>query len=284
MKFSVTEKRNRKRIFLISLAVLCALILTWLVVPSKPGPIQNLGDSWVFQENQTGPVIGDLGGVPVSIPRPYAHFVEYDGDPHFMERRKGPPPKRTFQSRLASFGFEIRYPDMAALTDETAKQQKQETIYTTTWMRVGISSGSDYGSDDVLDAYVNYMVNLKQKFPPYRYEKLPDAVFGLTAYAPVGFDELKRGIPGGTGYNDMNVYFHRNREGKADAYIECSNVLHAAARCELKFNMLPAMRANIFVGFRKGLLPHWKEIQSLVTQVILGFQVNPSSTATQQRK
>jgi hypothetical protein len=229
-------------------------------------------------------VIGDLGGVPVSIPKPYAHFVEYDGDPHFMEPRKGPPPKRTFQSRLRSFGFEIRYPDMAPLTDETEKQQKQENIYTTTWMRVGINTGSIYGGDTTLASHLHYKLTLKQGFPPYRYEKLPDTAFGLIAYAPVGFDESKRTRPGGAGYNDRNIYFHRDQDGNVDTYIECSNVSHAAGECRLEFNLQPAMRAIVSVSFRKGLLPHWKEIQSSVAQVILGFRINSSPIKTQQGK
>jgi hypothetical protein len=77
----------------------------------------------------------------------------------------------------------------------------------------------------------------------------------------------------------MNIYFHRTPDGAADAYIECSNVEHAAAPCELKFNALPEMRVQVDVGFRKGLLPHWQEIRSSVKQVILGFRVNPSSAS-----
>ncbi|MDR0736333.1 MAG: hypothetical protein LBF51_05810, partial [Zoogloeaceae bacterium] len=34
-------------------------------------------------------VIGDLGGMKVRIPRHYAEYVEYDGDPGFGEKRKG---------------------------------------------------------------------------------------------------------------------------------------------------------------------------------------------------
>jgi hypothetical protein len=252
--------------------------LFWLLAPSQPSPISNLNDSWVLKENRNGPVIGHLGGAPVAIPKPFAHFVEYDGDPHFMERRKGPPPKRTYQSGLASFGFEIRYPDMAALTDQTEPQKKMETIYTRTWLRVGVSANSIYGGDTALEAYIQSIVYGKNPFPPYRYEKLPEQVYGLTGYTPIGFDISKRSGTG-TSYSDRNIYFHRTPDGTADAYIECSNVEHAAAPCELKFNTLPEMRVQVDVGFRKGLLPHWQEIRSSVKQVILGFRVNPSSAS-----
>lgn len=284
MRFKSMRKINRIWIVAALTVALSLLLLIWISASSRPEVIRNLDESWVLRENRNGPVIGDLGGVPVSIPRPYANLVEYDGDPNFMEKRKGPPPRRTFQSRLRSFAFEIRYPDMAALTDETAKQKKLENSYTTMWLRVGLSSGSDYGSPEVLERHISRKINLKQTFPPYRYEKLPDPAFGLTVYAPVGFDEATRHSPSGGDYNDKNVYFHRNQDGKADAYIECSNAVHAGASCRLKFNLAPVMRANVSVSFRKGLLPHWQEIQSSVTQVILGFRAEPSSSTAQQGK
>ena len=48
----------------------------------------------------------------VRIPRHYAEYVEYDGDPGFGEKRKGPVPERTFESKLSSFGMDVRFPDM----------------------------------------------------------------------------------------------------------------------------------------------------------------------------
>lgn len=61
-------------------------------------------------------VVGDLGGMPVTIARHIPHLVEYDGDPGWGEKRKGPPPERTHASRLNSFGVHVRYPDMATLS------------------------------------------------------------------------------------------------------------------------------------------------------------------------
>jgi len=58
------------------------------------------GNSWIIKENQKGPIFGSLGGIPISIPKPFARFVEYENDPHFLEPRKGEPPKRTFNSSL----------------------------------------------------------------------------------------------------------------------------------------------------------------------------------------
>lgn len=282
---STRIKRVGTRLFaalLISLLLLGGL--AWHLRPAKSDTIQNLGDSWVFRENQRGPVIGDLGGVPVMLPKPYAHFVEYEGDPHFMERRKGPAPKRTYASRLSSFGFEVRYPDMAALTVETEPQKKSENIHNTTWLDVGIGYKAFYApnGDTSLDRHIKRA--LAPDHFPYRYEKLPNEVYELIGYTPIGVTDEMRRSEKGTGWDDQNIYYHLKPDGKADAYIECSNVTHAAAPCRLYFNLLPQMSIYVSVGLRRGLLPHWKEIQSSVTQVIFGFRVNPLSLAAQQQE
>jgi len=256
-----------------------ALGIVWFSTPVKPDRIEHLSDSWVLKENRDGPVIGDLGGVPVSIPKPYANLVEYDGDPHFMEKRKKPAPERTYESKLASFGFEVRYPDMAALTDENAAEKRKESIRTTKWMRVGVSSHSHYGGagDDGIERRARDITDPKAH--RYAYKPLPEKVHGLTGYFPVGPDESKRlQQVGGADMNDVNLYYHRNESGQVDTYIECSNMEHAAAQCEQTFNLRPEMRVRLTVGYRRDLLPHWQEIQHSASQIILGFRVNPATT------
>lgn len=263
-----------KRVVLVALALLAVLLSVWLFVPRKLPPGISLTDSWVLRENQTGPIIGDLGGVPVSIPKPYAHFVEYDGDPHFMEKRIGPPPPRTHASKLASFGFEIRFPDMEPDTDKTKAEKKASTIQTTMWMRVGIDSHSAYGTggDEALE---NYTAAIAETSAQRRYEPLPKETYGLSGFAPVITNSARKS-PGGEWY-DRNIYVHRDKNGLVDTYIECSNKTHSSARCKQYFNLRPAMRIHVWVNYRKDLLPQWREIQASVTQVILGFRVNQTS-------
>jgi len=89
-----------------------------------------------------GDVIGDLGGVKVRIPAHFANYVEYDGDPGFGEKRQGPVPTRTFDSKLMSFGFEARFPDMAGRTNpELWQDYKSKLPRESQWMRVGIATG-----------------------------------------------------------------------------------------------------------------------------------------------
>ncbi|MBA1330052.1 hypothetical protein QQ73_02300, partial [Candidatus Endoriftia persephone str. Guaymas] len=44
----------------------------------------------------------NLGGMLVAIPWYFAEYVEYDGDPGFGEKRKGPRPVRTPESKVRS--------------------------------------------------------------------------------------------------------------------------------------------------------------------------------------
>lgn len=241
-------------------------------------PVRMIADSWVFKENRKGPVIGDLGGVPVSIPQPFARFVEYDRDPHFMEKRLLPPPERTYRSRLRSFGFEVRFPDMAS---EEAKTKENSNIYTTMWMRVGVTAGEHYGSsgDEGLERHVARISDSKGH--SFSWEPLPEKTYGLTGYTPVGIDISHRDIPVlGADMRDKNRYYYRDENGRITTYIECSNMKHEAAQCQQRFNLSPIMKAHVRVNYRKGLLPHWREVQSSVSQVIVGFRVR---TQTEQR-
>ncbi len=79
---------------------------------------------------------------------------------------------------------------------------------------------------------------------------------------------------------DYNVYYHKDASGRVDTYIRCINVGHEAAPWRQMFNLYPAMKAGITVGYRRGLLKDWREIQSSVSKVIFGFK----ATNTQDQR
>ncbi|MGD9169496.1 MAG: hypothetical protein PVI97_05470 [Candidatus Thiodiazotropha sp.] len=59
---------------------------------------------------------------------------------------------------------------------------------------------------------------------------------------------------------------------------------HEAARCIQRFNLNPLMKAHVRVNYRKGLLPHWQQIQQSVMELIYSFEANSSTkTTTKQR-
>ena len=236
-----------------------------------------------------GPVIGDLGGAPVDIPRAYARFVEYNQDPNFLEG-EGEDKKRSYQSKLRSLGFEVRYPDMASADKKT---EEEKNIRTTKWMRVGVKTGEFYGAegDRMLENKKIRYIDRKQpcsKNDCIVYQPLPEKTYGLTGYAPTGsgIDVEKRSINfgRGTSMKDKNVYFIRDKNGAVTNFIECNNRTHAAVRCVQYFNLSPKIKAWVTVDHRKDLLPHWKEIQQLVTALIYSFEVQSTTDLTEEIK
>ncbi len=97
----------------------------------------------ITQPKPTTPVVGELGGIPVSMPRSFVRFVEYDKSPHFMAKNKEDKPQRTPLSRLRSFGFEVRYPD---IDPKQVKTKEEKNNHTTMWMSVGVTTREYYGS------------------------------------------------------------------------------------------------------------------------------------------
>jgi hypothetical protein len=228
-------------------------------------------------------VIGHLGGVPVSIPMEFAKFVEYDGAPGFMEKRKESIPKHTYESGIRSFGFDIRYPDMAPVNEQTWKEKIKEDMYTTLWMSVGVLSNSRY-QDRSPARMGGTLVKawLKNAEVHHHYEEQSEKVYGLTVYIPVNVD-LSRREPGVNGdIMDRNIYIHRLNDGGVDAYIRCSNIRHEAATCRHSFGLEPLLKADVDVRYRRALLSHWREIQDSTAKVILDFRVDSSKEVSTQ--
>lgn len=235
-----------------------------------------------------GDVIGDLGGVKVRIPAHFANYVEYDGDPGFGEKRQGPVPRRTFESKLMSFGFEVRFPDMAGRTSpELWQDYKSKLPRESQWMHVGFNTGSIYPGDGFLDRYTDRTINFKagERFSGLEYEeyeKLPQLEFGLTVYAPPGIDR-KTGKPLREHKSAKDLYVLRDARGRVLTVIQCDN-RWTNPDCSHDFSMEPTMKAAISVRYRRGLLPHWKEIQTNVSQLIAGFAVNADSAQPAQAR
>lgn len=211
--------------------------------------------------------VGDLGGVPVTIPHYFAKFVEYEGDPGWSPR-KDPEPKRDFHSKFVSFGFEVRYPDMAGLSSDVLKENYRSfNIYNTPWINVGVTTGRNYG-----DGFF-----LKRKFKSiyenrsFLIEHLPNKQFELDVYTPIGVN-IETRHPFKIHSDDEDFFVFRGADGEVSSLIVCSNVQHAAAPCNLYFSLEPNLKARIKIHFRRGLLSEWKKMQSSVTKLILNFE------------
>ena len=107
----------------------------------------------------TQDIVGKLGGVPVRIPRAYVRLVAYEGDPHWLEQRQGPPPPRTFESELKSFGILVHMPTMKPLGADNRVAYEKRGFYDLEWIRTGVAAGStlskpERSADDPYQWYV----------------------------------------------------------------------------------------------------------------------------------
>jgi hypothetical protein len=288
------EKNEMNATFLISMTpwrplrrwLSAALTSVGLLAPNPPAcaeeatPLESIQIlSGNYRRGGNVGAIGHLGGVPVSIPKEFAKFLEYDGDPGFLEKRKEPAPKRTFESGICSFGFDIRYPDMMPVNAQTWEEKRKAHRYTTMWVHVGVRSNSAYQDRSKARMAISAKALLKSEALLYHHEKQQEKVHGLTAYIPTKVDLSRREM----GSNlDRNVYFHYLKNGDVDAYIACSNRNHEAAPCSHRFDLAPELKVSVDVSYRKGMLPYWREIQDGVSKVLLGFRVDAPKAPSAQ--
>ncbi|MCA3239489.1 MAG: hypothetical protein ING32_15145 [Curvibacter sp.] len=226
-------------------------------------------------------VIGDLGGMKVRIPRHYAEYVEYDGDPGFGEQRKGPVPERTFESRLRSFGIDVRFPDMKGLENQTMRDEHRSYDLNpeNPWISIGINAGEIYpglgakareGRAKKLWERSEYWWN--------NYARLPSDIYGLEAYVPSGTDP-KTGKPARESDSTYDIYIHRDTSGHVDIYIQCgrTSVPGGISSCGLEFGLEPKAEVAVTVRFYPKLLQEWKTIKESVTGLFLSFEVKETS-------
>ncbi|MFZ6799361.1 hypothetical protein [Undibacterium sp. Di24W] len=211
--------------------------------------------------------VGDLGGMPVTIPRHFANFVEYEGDPGWS-KREGPVPARDHHSKLVSFGFNVRFPDMVGLSSEELRENKQSfNIYNTPWIYVGITTGKNFGDGLGLErTFAGYMEENVSKV-----EHQMTKQFDLDIYTHVVVEANTKKIIVADSF-DKDVFIERNAQGKLVGFITCSKVSHAAAPCDLFFQLDPNLKAWVNIIFRRSLLSEWKQMKSLVTTLVLDFR------------
>ncbi|WP_147432285.1 hypothetical protein [Pararobbsia silviterrae] len=284
-----------KKLFIFSIVVL-SIVACILLGLSQLGRV--LGKSWFPIETDAAQYadpnfgMGNLGGVPVRIPLWFAEHVEYEGDPGFMGKREGPIPKRTMDSPLTSFDFNVRFPDMAGRTSPALwwDYEKYANLYwdgwydsISPWMFVGVETGSRYYGIAGLERVLKYRLTFNPDLDPKRereYQKLPEDRWGLVAYATRFFDPES-----GNAYHwiasNTELYVNRSRDGRLNTYIACTNhyrknVLRLT--CTQSFSLEPRMKAEAHVSYPRYFLPYWKEIQRLTGDLIWSFRLDEAAT------
>lgn len=244
--------------------------------PSQPQPPHPLFPPGVGKVPEPRPVVGNLGGLPVTFPPGFAHLVEYDGDPGFGEKRTSPIPVRTHQSGIRSMGFEVRYRDFKVTTFKEREADKRNyTIRNTPWIDVGVIASSYFGDGQ----YLERSFRDREFYNKFKYKRLPERQFGLDVYTPIDVDVSKRQMNPKTkayssDYDDQDMFFYFDEKGRVDAYIKCSNRQHQAVVCQHSFFISMKFKVKITAQYRRGQLEHWKKIQSSIRELVMGFKAN----------
>ena len=225
------------------------------------------------EANLRQPKIGDLGGVKVSIPSYMAELIEYEGDPGWdgEKWKTFKVPQRTYDSKITSFGFGIRFPDGALpSTDELSKDRIEQNSQTTMWLRVGVNSGNIFYPNGLNDLAKSYQ-KPRVFFPLDNYGKLSKKEYGLTVYAVKGIDPTTN-KPYRQDRYAKDVFIDTNDSQNVQTIIICDNEhsMYVTVMCSQEFTLKDeGINAEISVLYRRSLLPHWQTIQMLVTQKIL---------------
>ncbi|MBE0442439.1 MULTISPECIES: hypothetical protein [Gammaproteobacteria] len=221
-------------------------------------------------------VIGDLGGVPVEIPRESVHLLQYNGDPGWGEARVGPIPERTYESKIFSFGFDIRYTDGTIYDGPNGKMyreyRQQEGLPDSPWVSVGVSSGKMYHGPGGIDRMGGGTLRGSSVYDPTAtYAKLPETQFGLEVYASPGIDP-ETNTPWRENKYAEDVFIQRDGAGAIITYIKCSNRDVRHPPCIHRFDLEPEMGLDVRVSYSRHVLKDWQQIERVVRKAVLNFR------------
>ena len=227
----------------------------------------------VFSENH----IGDLGGVPVDLPKNLVHFVAYNGDPTFGNKRERPKPTRSYDSKINSFGFDVRYTDNTIL-DESDKGLKsayrrdnKRNLGDNPWVSVSVSSGDNYHGTGAPHRIGYGTINASDVHPVFQYQPLNDDQFGLEVYTQTGIDP-KTNKPWREDSSAKDVFIQRDKTGQIITHIECFNRDVPRPPCTHFFDLGPQRNLSIRAHYSRYNLADWQQIEQVVRQHVLGFQ------------
>lgn len=276
------RKKRRWLVWLIVLFLLVSVPVFWVWIKLTEPYLWGFGPGEMAIATYTPKdVVGDLGGMKVTIPRHIPELVEYNGDPGWGEKRKGLRPERTHDSKIMSFGFDVRYPDMATLSSpEMWADKKAQKTFETKWMRVSVATGQIYPRDGAMDSLARSTIDVPaaSRFPwTNRYTQLPRKEFGLTVYTLQDINP-QTGHPAREDRDAVDVFIARKAKDQVTTFIECRVHFRYSVACTQDFSMeYDGVKALISVSYQPELRAHWRDIQAKVTQMILSFKASSDS-------
>lgn len=271
----VDTRRRRRGRWLLSLMVLVFLALAAFTVRwGQYGHRSNsLSAAYKASQPYPGFAIGDLGGMPVKVPRHLAELLEYDGDPGWAPAPDWLPPVRTFESKISSFGFYVRFPDGATLNSRERREEKRlAPPWEDRWINAGVAASKHYPGHGFLHRYKQSILKSRDHTSAlFRYRPQAQREFGLEVYKlappPEGPDPMKLIV--------HEEYFGRDATDRTITNIRCTVIRADINRstCSQVWSLEDRdLRIQLTAQYRRPLLEHWREIQPMVTQIVLGFR------------
>ena len=222
------------------------------------------------------PIVGNLGGVPVSLPEFVVENVSYDDTPEpFSKKWKTYkiPEKRTYQDNLEGFGFVFDFK-----TNELRKHfinyqhwAKEYSNHTNSWIDVGVFSGKSAPKVD-MNEWSTLWLPKNGYYYDYKYSKTGEE-FGLEKYQfPDVLDKkTQKPIRNQDYYGD--VFVSRDEHGNITLMIKCSNYnKYGVLLCDSYFQ-ISDLSTRVKLRFYRLHLKHWQKIQQQAEQHIRSWVV-----------
>lgn len=252
----------------ITLNIVLLPIIIYTIILNDTATKKNIGAYNTMDDKY---IIGDLGGVPVNIPRELVRLVEYDDDPDWGENRQGDTPIRTYQSKISSFGFDIRYTD-GVFSEQSNEYDQQKNLPHSPWVSVGINSSNRYYGAGGINRLAEATINPNYEVEPnHIYERLPKLQYGLEVYAPPGID-LVTNKPWRENLYAEDIFIRRDAKGEVITYIKCSNRDVPHPPCTHYFDLEPDMKLDVYVSYSHYVLHDWQKIENIAKAPIKGFK------------
>ena len=222
------------------------------------------------------PIVGNLGGVPVSLPQFVVESVSYDDTPPpFSKEWKTykRPEKRTYADNLAAFGFSFDFKTNELRNDlvNYDRWKKDFSSKTSTWVDVSVYSGRSAPKED-MNKWAKVWLPENGYYRSYRYSKTAEE-FGLEKYQVPDILDAKTQKPIRHQHDYGDTFLSRDSDGNITSVIKCNNYnKYEMLICNSNFQVAE-LNARISLNFLRHQLKDWQRIQQQAEQHIRSWIV-----------
>ena len=226
---------------------------------------------------KNNPIVGNLCGVPVALPRYIVEYVQHDDTPDPFSKEWQTykrPEKRTYADNLTAFGFvfDFKTNELRDPYANTYKRWEKEYLNNmSSWINVSVYCGRSAPKED-MNQWATTWLPKNGYYYDYKYSKTGEE-FGLEKYQfPDVLDKkTQKPIRNKDKYGD--VFVSRDEHGNVASMIKCSNHnKYNLLLCDSYFH-IPDFNTRITLRFSRPHLEHWKKIQQQAEQHIRSWIV-----------